>query len=128
YQADLNHVFLTSSGAMANENAIKIAFQKRFPASRILAFEKCFSGRTLGLSFVTDKAAYRQGLPKTLEVDYLPFLDEKPPESSTQNCINTMKKFFNRYPRQHACLIFEPILGEAGSWAGNKEFFHAVLS
>jgi len=128
YQAGLGHVFLTSSGAMANENAIKISFQKRNPASRILAFEKCFSGRTLGLSFVTDKAAYRQGLPKTLDVDYLPFFDEKNPEVSTNNCIQTLKKYLKRYPKQHACLIFEPILGEGGSWPGDKKFFTEVLS
>lgn len=128
YQAGLSHVVLTSSGAMANENAIKIAFQKRSPASRILAFEKCFSGRTLGLSFVTDKAAYRQGLPKTLDVDYLPFFDEKKPEESIKNTLYTLKKYLKRYPKQHACLLFEPILGEGGSWGGDKTFFHEVLS
>lgn len=128
YQAGISHVFLTSSGAMANENALKIAFQKRFPASRVLTFEKCFSGRTLGLSYVTDKAAYRQGLPKTLDVDYLPFFDEQNPEQSTKNCINAMKKYFKRFPKQHACFLFEPILGEGGSWAGDKDFFQQVLT
>lgn len=128
YNAGLAHVFLSSSGAMANENALKIAFQKRTPASRILSFEKCFSGRTLGLSFVTDKAAYRQGLPKTLDVDYLPFYDEKSPDESTQKCLDTMKKYFKRYPKQHACLLFEPILGEGGSWAGSTKFFTSVIN
>src|SRR5262249_23664260 len=33
-----DHLFLSSSGAMANENALKIAFQSRAPASRVLAF------------------------------------------------------------------------------------------
>lgn len=128
YKAGLSHVFLSSSGAMANENALKIAFQKKSPASRILTFEKCFSGRTLALSFVTDKAAFRQGLPKTLDVDYLPFFDEKNPEESTQKCLDTMKKHFKRFPKQHACLIFEPILGEGGSWAGNNKFFTSVIN
>jgi 4-aminobutyrate aminotransferase-like enzyme len=128
YQAGLKHVVLTSSGAMANENALKLAFHKRAPASRIFAFEKCFSGRTLGLSYVTDKAAYRQGLPKTLDVDYLPFFDEKDPKGSTKRCLDTMKKYFKRYPKQHAAFIFEPILGEAGSWAGDKDFFSEILT
>ena len=34
--ANLDHVFLTTSGAMAVENGIKMAFQKKFPADRIL--------------------------------------------------------------------------------------------
>ena len=44
-----DHCFLSTSGAMANENALKIAFQKNFPADRILAFENCFCGRTIAL-------------------------------------------------------------------------------
>jgi 4-aminobutyrate aminotransferase-like enzyme len=40
----LDHCFLTTSGAMANENALKIILQKKSPAYRILAFSKCFMG------------------------------------------------------------------------------------
>ena len=43
--AFFKHCFLTTSGAMANENALKLIFQKKSPASRILAFEGCFAGR-----------------------------------------------------------------------------------
>lgn len=124
----MDHLFLTSSGAMANENALKLAFQKRFPAQRVLAFNKCFSGRTLGLSWVTDKAAYRQGLPKTIDVDYLPFFDEKNPEASTAEALAVLKKYLYRYPKQYAALLFEPIQGEGGSWAGDRHFFRELLS
>jgi acetylornithine aminotransferase len=41
----LPHCFLTTSGAMANENAFKIAFQKHYPAYRIFAFEHCFADK-----------------------------------------------------------------------------------
>jgi acetylornithine aminotransferase len=77
--AKLAHAFLTSSGAMANENALKVAFQKKTGSDRVLAFAHCFAGRTLALSQVTDKAAYRLGLPETLSVDYVPFHDESRP-------------------------------------------------
>jgi acetylornithine aminotransferase len=128
YGAPLKHAFLTSSGAMANENALKLAFHKRTPASRVLAFERCFSGRTLGLSFVTDKALYRAGLPKTLDVDYLPFFDELDPEGSTKKTIITLKKYLKRFPKQHAAILVEPIQGEGGTWAGNADYFREVLS
>src|SRR5436190_703501 len=59
----LAHVFLSSSGATANENALKILFQKKSPASRLRAFEHAFAGRTMALAPITDKAAYRAGLP-----------------------------------------------------------------
>ena len=37
--AAIKHVFLTTSGAMANENALKLVLSKRSPASRFLSFE-----------------------------------------------------------------------------------------
>ncbi len=69
----LNHCFLSSSGAMANENALKLIFQKKYPAQRLLAFDRCFMGRTLALAQITDKPSFREGLPTNLAVDYIPF-------------------------------------------------------
>ena len=60
---------------MANENALKLLFHYQPRKTRILAFEGCFIGRTLALASITDKAKYRDGLPGTLSVDYLPFFD-----------------------------------------------------
>lgn len=124
YQSNtLQHVILSSSGAMANENALKLAFHKKAPAHRVISFEKCFSGRTIALSAVTDKAQYRSGLPHSLNVDYLPFFDEENAEASCKKAQECLKKFLKRYPKQHAALLFEPIQGEAGSWAGNEKYF-----
>jgi 4-aminobutyrate aminotransferase-like enzyme len=125
--AEIKNVFLSTSGAMANENAFKIIFQKRYPAARFFAFEKCFSGRTLGMAWVTDKAAYRQGLPKTLDVDYLPFYCSDDHKGSIENTVKVMKKAIGRFPGQHAGIILELIQGENGSWVGNTEFFEAII-
>lgn len=122
----LDHCFLTTSGAMACENALKICFQHRFPASRVLAFEHCFMGRTLALSQVTDKPAYRDGLPPTLSVDYLPFYDSERPEESTKAAINKLKEHIHRYPKQHAVLCAELVQGEAGFYCGSSSFFKAI--
>lgn len=126
--ARLAHGFLTSSGAMANENALKILFQKKHPAHRILAFEHCFAGRTLALSQVTDKAAYRQGLPMTVSVDYVPFFDEAHPAESTARALEVLKGHLARHPGAHACMILELIQGEgAGYRAGDRTFFSALM-
>lgn len=127
YGAEVKNVFLSTSGAMANENAFKMIFQKRYPAARFFSFEKCFSGRTLGMAWVTDKAAYRQGLPKTLDVDYIPFYCESDHEGSIRLAVNAMKKAIHRFPGQHAGFIFELIQGENGSWVGNTEYFEALI-
>ncbi len=124
----LDHCFLTSSGAMANENALKIAFQYRQPASRILAFERCFMGRTLALSNITDKPAYRQGIPHTVQVDYIPFFDPKNPEESTKRTLNVLKKHLARHPGKHAVMCMELIQGEGGFHPGSKDFFHQIIA
>lgn len=125
--AEVKNVFLTTSGAMANENAFKMIFQKRYPAARFFSFEKCFSGRTLGMAFVTDKAAYRQGLPKTIDVDYIPFYNADDHKGSIDKAVYAMKKSITRFPGQHAGFIMELIQGENGSWVGHTEYFEALI-
>lgn len=124
----MDHCFLSSSGAMANENAIKLAFQKNFPANRLLAFDRCFMGRTLALSQVTDKPSFRVGLPPTLLVDYIPFYDPNRPEESTNAAVAALKRYIARYPKQHALFAVELVQGEGGAHAGTREFFLELLT
>lgn len=123
----LHHCFLSSSGAMANENALKIAFQKRHPANRILAFDRCFMGRTLVMSHITDKPAYREGIPKTVSVDYVPFYDHTRPEKSTSETLHALERHIKRHPGHHAVMAMELIQGEGGFYPGTHEFFVKVI-
>ena len=125
--AELKHCFLTTSGAMANENSLKMAFQKNYPANRVIAFTHCFAGRTLGLAQVTDKAKYRIGLPDTIAVDYVPFFDENNPEKSIADAVRRMKYHIDRFPGKHAALWMELVQGEGGYYEGNTEFFKALI-
>ena len=126
--AQLAHGFLTSSGAMANENALKILFQKRYPATRVLAFQHCFAGRTMVLSQITDKPAYRQGLPPTLAVDYVPFFDPNRPDASTSEALAILKGYLGLHSGDYACMIFELIQGEgAGYVPGGAGFFYTLM-
>lgn len=123
----LDHCILSSSGAMANENALKLAFQRKYPAQRILAFENGFMGRTLILSQITDKPQFREGLPSQLGVDYIPFYQAEDPEGSTTRAIDALKTHLRRYPRQHAAMCFELIQGEAGFNIGTSTFFSSLM-
>lgn len=125
--ARLPHCFLTTSGSMAGENALKIAFQKRFPAHRLFAFERCFAGRTLALSQINDKPAFREGLPPTIQIDYIPFFDYLKPEESIHKALNAMKKQISRYPKDHAAMMFELVQGEGGFFPGSRDFFKALM-
>lgn len=123
----MDHCFLSTSGAMANENALKIALQKKYPAARILAFDRCFVGRTLTITQITDKPAYREGLPLNVPVDYVPFFDTAHPEESTKLAVTTLKKLLARYPNQHAVMCFELVQGEGGFYPGTKQFFQTIM-
>lgn len=124
----LDHCFLTTSGAMANENAFKIAFQKHAPAYRVLAFDRCFAGRSTMLSQVTDKPTFREGLPRNVFVDYIPFFDPGSPHDSTERTVAELKKAIARYPGEHALMCFEFVQGEGGFYTGTKEFFTTLMT
>ena len=125
--AELDHCFLTSSGAMANENAIKMLFQKRHPRDRILAFEHCFMGRTMALAQITDKEKYREGLPENLTVDYIPFFDAEDPKGSTLRSMGSLKKHLMRRKNKHVCMCMELVQGEGGYYPGSREYFMELV-
>jgi len=126
--AGLDHVFFTTSGAMANENALKLAFHRHRPADRILAFEGGFAGRTLALAWVTDRPAYREGLPPTVAVDYVPFFEPTDPRGSTDRARAALRAHLDRYPGRHAAMVFELVQGERGGFPGDGEFFRALMT
>lgn len=124
----LEHCFLTTSGAMANENALKIIFQKHAPADRIIAFSHCFSGRTMALASVTDKAAYRDGIPDALRVSYLPYFKSDDPDKSIDSALTHLRSHLARYKGRVAGVMFELVQGEGGYHAGDPRFFKALMA
>jgi 4-aminobutyrate aminotransferase-like enzyme len=127
-ESRLEHCFLSTTGVMAGENSLKIAFQKHAPAHRVLAFEGCFAGRTITFSHITDKPAFREGLPENLCVDYIPFFDPCDPGGSTQRALDLLKANLKRHPKQYACMMFELVQGEGGFNVGQKAFFEALMT
>ena len=127
-KSTMDHCILTTSGAMANENGLKLLFHKNPQKNRILAFENCFMGRTISLAQITDKAKYRTGLPTSIHIDYIPFYDSKSPKKSIQKTTESIHKLLKRYPNQHAGICMELIQGEGGYNIGDTEFFNAVIN
>ena len=125
--AQLEHCILSTSGAMANENALKICFQKHFPAQRLLAFERCFAGRTMTLSQVTDKPGFREGLPPSIAVDYVPFFSPDDPAGS-ELAVAKLREHLARHPKDHAGMVLELVQGEGGFNTAPPEFFRAILT
>lgn len=119
--------FTTNSGVMANESALKICYQKAAPASRVIAFNDCFMGRSVTMSQIGDSAANRVGIPLTTQVDYMPFYDAALGAKSIDRAVNQLRQHIARYPGQHACFVMELVQGEGGFNIAPPEFFIALI-
>lgn len=135
---NMQHAFLCAGGALANENALKVCFQKHAPASRILAFSHCFMGRTWAMAQIGDSAAGRVGLPLNVLVDYMPFFDHAAARRMSAGdvsgetryidmCLWHLEQYIHRYPKQHACFIFELVQGEGGFNTAPAAFHKALM-
>ncbi|MFN7734022.1 MAG: aminotransferase class III-fold pyridoxal phosphate-dependent enzyme [Pirellula sp.] len=124
--ARLDHCLLSTSGAMANENSLKIAFHHRQPASRVICIDNCFAGRSIALASLTDRPAYRAGVPKALDVDYLTMFHPSDPAGTTASAIRGLHQLLERHPGQYACLWLELVAGEGGYYPGTHEYFESL--
>jgi 4-aminobutyrate aminotransferase-like enzyme len=122
----LKHVWLSLSGSDANENALKILFQKHAPADRVAVFEGGFHGRTAMMAELTDRPAFRDGQPLAGRALYVPFYDPSDPDS-TQKSVNALDVHLRRYPGRIAAMLFEIIQGEGGFRIAPREFHEALM-
>ncbi len=126
----LKHCFLANSGCMANESALKVCYQKHAPASRVIAFNDCFMGRSVTMSQIGDNAAGRVGIPLNTLVDYVPFFDAETDGVGTESierAVSLLKQHIARYPGQHACFVMELVQGEGGFNTAPREFFEPLM-
>ncbi|WP_280530189.1 acetylornithine transaminase [Nocardioides dongkuii] len=93
------HVFLTNSGAEANEAAFKLT--RRTGRTHVVAAEGGFHGRTMGALALTSKEAYRRPFePLPGEVTFVPYGDAEALAAAVTD--------------ETAAILLEPIQGEAG--------------
>jgi 4-aminobutyrate aminotransferase-like enzyme len=120
------HVWLSISGAMANENALKLIFQKRAPADRVVVFERAFHGRTAAMQELSDRPAFREGQPLRGNALHVPFFDPEL-EESTERSLEALDAHLRRYPGRIAAMCFELVQGEGGFHTAPREFFAALM-
>ena len=104
-------LFLCSSGAEANENALKLA-SFHTGKKRVIAFEHAFHGRTSAAVAATDNATIVAPLNAQQAVTFLPFNDEEALEKE-------LKK------GDVCAVIFEGIQGVGGLDEPSESFVYA---
>ncbi len=122
----LKHVWFATCGTMANENALKMARQKKTPARMIITFKNAFAGRSTLMAEVTDNPSFKVGLPEYNEVLRVPYFDKKDPQS-IEKTLRMFKEHYSKHENNVSTFVFEPILGEGGFHNAPREFFIPIL-
>lgn len=124
----IKHAWLTCSGTMANEIALKIIRQKKSPATKVIAFEDCFAGRSTAMQEITDNAGYRQGQPLYGEAYHLPYYNPKMGLArSLEIAGGHLKWLTDRFPGKIAALMIELVQGEGGFNYAPREFYIKIF-
>lgn len=105
-------LFLCSSGAEANENALKMASFHTGKA-KVIAFKNSFHGRTSAAVAVTDNPKINSPLNQQQQVDFLPLND-----------FESFKKTISK--GDHCAVILEAIQGVGGLDEPTTEFYQFI--
>lgn len=124
--SSLKYGWLTTCGAMAGENALKIVRQKT-QATKIIAMKNAFAGRSMMMAEITDNPAFKEGLPDYNEVLRIPFFDPYNPEKSSKEALDLFKEHVQNNKGNISCFCFEPMQGEGGYNVAPKEYFIPML-
>ncbi len=131
---DQHQTFFATSGAEANENAVKIA--KSYTGRKnVICFSRAFHGRTLMTMTLTAKKAYSKGIgadaPGVFRAQY-PYLYQKDSnltkDDYIQQCLDSIHELFEEavLPSEVAAFILEPLQGEGGFIPADFEWIKGV--
>jgi 4-aminobutyrate aminotransferase len=129
-------VYFGNSGTEAIEAAIKLA-RYHTRRDKIIAFQGCFHGRTLGaLSLTASKAVQRKGFGALLAgVFHIPYPNSyrcpygnAAPCACVESATFLEREFFKRMvdPEEVAAIFIEPIQGEGGYLPAPREFMQEL--
>jgi L-lysine 6-transaminase len=140
---DLPHLFFVDGGALAVENALKVAFdwKSRHNEARgidpelgtqVLHLRGAFHGRSgYTLSLTNTKPVSVARFPKfdwpRIDAPYLrPGLDGRAMDALEAESLRQARAAFEAHPHDIACFLAEPIQGEGGDRHFRPEFFTAM--
>ncbi|MBP5297118.1 MAG: aminotransferase class III-fold pyridoxal phosphate-dependent enzyme, partial [Bacteriovoracaceae bacterium] len=123
----LRHLWFACSGTMANEQALKVIWQKRAPRAKLLAFRKGFSGRSIAMEDITDYPEDREDMPQFIDVTYVDHFDHHDPAHATQKTLAQLEQAWAAAPDQYAAILLELIQGQAGFIFGPREYYVAIM-
>lgn len=135
--SNLTQVWISPSGAMSNENALKMCRQKKTPAKKIIALTAAFAGRTTLMAEITDNPLFKQGLPSYDEILRIPFVSSYSIQECMDNpqrfkqeskkALDQLKKHIDDNQGDIAAFMFELVQGEGGFKIAMRDFWVPIL-
>jgi L-lysine 6-transaminase len=139
----LPHLFFVEGGALAVENALKVAFDWKSRhnekhgidpvlGARVLHLRGAFHGRSgYTLSLTNTKPVTVARFPKfdwpRIDAPYIrPGLDGRAMDALEAESLRQARAAFEAHPHDIACFVAEPIQGEGGDRHFRPEFFAAM--
>jgi L-lysine 6-transaminase len=136
----LPHLFFVEGGALAVENALKVAFDwksrhneahGRDPqlGTRVLHLEHAFHGRSGYTMSLTNTDPNKVARFPTFDWPRIPAPYVCPGRdvvAAEQVALSAARAAFERYPHDIACFVLEPIQGEGGDHHFRPEFLQAM--
>lgn len=123
----LKHFWFAGSGSFANDNALKMIWQKSNGKKRILALEKCFAGRSIATQDITHNQDYKKGMPTNLEVDYFSIPDSGSIDEIITKTIENLNQVYNDNGKDACCITLELVQGEGGFNIYPSEVYRAIF-
>ncbi|OUS94008.1 L-lysine 6-transaminase [Rhodococcus sp. NCIMB 12038] len=138
----LPHLFFIDGGALAVENALKVAFdwKSRLNESRgldpalgtkVLHLTEAFHGRsgyTMSLTNTEPGKVARYPKFDWPRIDSPYLADGRDVEEAERHALDQARRAFTENPSDVACFIAEPIQGEGGDHHFRPEFFQAMAA
>lgn len=128
-KSEIAECWLTTCGSMANELALKICRQKKYPAYKGISIRNAFAGRSATMAELTDEPKYREGQPYFEQFEHIDFYNEdKSTEENIQHSIEQVNAILEAQPDMFAVFAFEPVQGEGGAFRqAPREWWVALL-
>jgi 4-aminobutyrate aminotransferase-like enzyme len=129
-QAKLAGCWLSTCGTMANELALKVIRQKKFPAYKLISFKNAFAGRSSAMQELTDEPKYREGQPTFDQFAHIDFFSDRlTVEENISRCQSQIDNLLNKEPGKFCGIGFEPVQGEGGGFkSAPREWWIPILT
>lgn len=122
--------WLSTCGTMANELALKILRQKKYPAFKVITFKNAFAGRSTAMQELTDEPKYREGQPTFDQFRHMDFYDAgKSVDENIKATCAAIDGFLAKEPGAFAGVEFELVQGEGGGFrSAPREWWRGWLA